>query len=78
MELHTLGLAGGQVRAGVTSDSGVSRRGLRGRQSAAFGERGGARDPRRVVEIVRAALDGLSCVGPIGDPNTPTSAGRWR
>ena len=29
----------------------------------------GARDPRLVVIILRGALDGLSAVGPLGDPN---------
>ena len=29
----------------------------------------GARDPRFVVIILRGALDGLSAVGPVGDPD---------
>jgi uncharacterized protein (DUF1501 family) len=29
----------------------------------------GGRDPRFITIILRGALDGLSCVGPVGDPN---------
>ena len=29
----------------------------------------GARDPRLVVIVLRGALDGLSAVGPLGDPD---------
>ncbi len=34
-----------------------------------FAHAAGGRDPRLVVIILRGALDGLSAVGPVGDPN---------
>ncbi len=34
-----------------------------------FARAAGARDPRLVVVILRGALDGLSAVGPVGDPS---------
>ena len=33
-----------------------------------FAHAAGGRDPRLVVIILRGALDGLSAVGPVGDP----------
>src|SRR5262245_50123166 len=34
-----------------------------------FASAAGGRDPRFIAIILRGALDGLSCVGPVGDPN---------
>ena len=34
-----------------------------------FASAAGGRDPRFLAIILRGALDGLSCVGPVGDPN---------
>ncbi|MFZ2106967.1 MAG: hypothetical protein WAV18_16605, partial [Roseiarcus sp.] len=55
----------------------LSRRGLLGAAGATFASASiprwasaaAARDPRLVVVILRGALDGLSAVAPIGDPN---------
>ena len=35
----------------------------------------GSRDPRFVVSVLRGALDGLSSVGPVGDPDYPSLHG---
>ena len=60
----------------------LSRRGLLGAAGATFASAtiprwasaAAARDPRLVVVILRGALDGLSAVAPIGDPELRRTA----